>query len=220
MSNDPVSLEKFALALVNADAKIIPHALLRSDTRNLFLLYQRIHCHNKMNGINLRLNYSYPICNPTLDLNFKLQRPEIELCDIIEFLQKVNKMRKKNKQKYKHCIYLNLCENSKFYVGISTTDVSNNSVERYKNGMLKRLEMHRDNGGGSVPTNWTWIHKVISNIVYMKGNHTDENLVTQLVAKCVGPENVRGGDWTEIHSTPKFPEMTVKQILDAIEKNS
>ena len=85
---------------------------------------------------------------------------------------------------------------------------------------LHLLNSHRDNGGGSSPANWTWIHPVVSVLAFIQGNSDDEDLITLLVSKCVGEDNVRGGKWTDIHKSPLFPKMTVEEIKAAIIKSS
>lgn len=63
-------------------------------------------------------------------------------------------------------------------------------VNKFKTAAIRRLTDHRHNGGG---TNWTWINSFISTVAFLKGNYIDENLVTQLLAKCVSDDNIRGG---------------------------
>jgi hypothetical protein len=46
---------------------------------------------------------------------FNLEKPEIELCDIIDFIYTLKSIR----PKHEYAVYIDLCQNSKFYVGIS-----------------------------------------------------------------------------------------------------
>ena len=185
------------------------YALLKQDNRDLKELNNLLHLSKKMAGIDMRSH--------TDTLNFQKDTPEIELSDIFSFLNTVTNQRSND---YDTTVYINICQNSKWYVGISgfTNDTSE---EKYKNYMIRRLAKHRNNGGiGGCPTNWTWINPVISNAIYIKGDLLDECLVTQLMAKCVGIDNVRGGDWTGIHGPPNFPNMTLQEIKDAITNNN
>lgn len=191
----------------------IPYALQthRTKNRNNLELMRRIKLHEDMGSIEMRRGAE--------SLNFKLLSPDIEFCDVAAFLYDVSKIRSKN---YESVIYINALENSKYYVGISHCSKNNiyKGYDKYKQATMSRLESHRDNGGGAWPTNWTWIHPVISTLAYMPGDREDENLVTLLVTKCFGEDNVRGGDWTTFHKRPEFPKMTVDEIKTAIIKNN
>lgn len=185
------------------------YALLKQDNRDLNELNTLLQLSKCMGGIDMRRH--------TDTLNFQKDTPEIELCDIFSFLNTITNQRSND---YDSVVYINICQNSKWYVGISgfREDISE---EKYKNYMIKRLASHRNNGGcNGCPTNWTWVYPVVSTVIYIKGNETDECLVTQLMAKCVGIDNVRGGDWTNIHGPPIFPNMTLQEIKDAITNNN
>jgi hypothetical protein len=180
----------------------IPYAIQRQDSRDLYEMASVLKRHYEMGG------FSYRRFHP--NLNFIRPTPEIELCDIFEFLKLVAA---KRDDTYKNIIYINLCMNSKWYVGITS---KYSKHEEYRDDALRRLKEHRDNGGG---TNWTWVNPVISTVMFFKGDYVDENLVTQLIAKCVGDDNVRGGCWTDVHSCPLFPTMSVQQIKESIINN-
>lgn len=186
----------------------IPYAIQRQDERNLYKMACALECHKRYMGYDMRRMFDGT-------LNFKIKQPEIEICEIIDFLKIIDNKRVKD---YTHVIYINLCMNSKWYVGISPVKTS--QEDKYKAAAISRLNKHRINGGGSYPTNWTWINPVISTIMFLKGDYVDENLITLLLAKCVGNDNVRGGAWTGIHETPVFPIMSVNEIQDAILNNS
>jgi len=183
------------------------YALQRQDSRDINALSSMLKLSQEMMGIDMR-KYDKA-------LNFQNIEPVIELYEIIQFIKKVSESRD---TRYNSAIYINMCMNSKWYVGISYT--TDSSPEKYENAVKKRLASHRNNGGcNGAPTNWTWIHPVISTVAYTQGNLTDENLLTQLIAKCVGEDNVRGGIWTSFTGKPTLPEMTVDQIKDAILNN-
>jgi len=140
---------------------------------------------------------------------FKLDTPEIELCDIINF---INNELKPTRPKYSNAVYIDICQDSKFYVGISSSSYLDSSVEATDENMAKhRLESHRDNGGGSFPTNFTYMYPVISCLCYFYGNKQDEDLVTILMSKCVG-NNVRGGIYASPFIKPNYPNYTIEEI--------
>ena len=148
---------------------------------------------------------------------FKLDKPEIELCDIINF---INNELKPIRTNYQNAVYIDICQDSKFYVGISNSSYLDSSVESTAENMAKnRLESHRDNGGGSFPTNFTHMYPVISCLCYFYGNKEDEDLITILMSKCVG-NNVRGGIYACPFTKPKYPDYTIneikKKLLDRI----
>jgi hypothetical protein len=185
------------------------YALLKQDTRDLKELNVLLHLHKGMGSIDMRRH--------TDTLNFQKDAPEIELCDIFSFLNTISTQRTND---YDTIVYINICLNSKWYVGLSGFK-KDTSEEKYKNYMIKRLASHRNNGGcNGCPTNWTWINPVVSTAIYIKGDYTDECLITQLMAKCVGVDNVRGGDWTGIHGPPVFPNMSLQEIKNAIIDNN
>lgn len=138
------------------------------------------------------------------DLNS--EKPEIELCEINAFLQRLNLTR----EKMNSCVYINSCEDGKFYVGYCS-GISDNidNLAEY------RLVQHRDNGGN---TNFTFLHRVISCNVAFYGDHEDEDLVTMLMTKCVG-NNVRGGKWASpFIELPDFSDTSVNDIKNKLLK--
>ena len=140
---------------------------------------------------------------------FKLDTPEIELCDIINF---INNELKPTRPKYSNAVYIDICQDSKFYVGISSSSYLDSSIEATDENMAKhRLESHRDNGGGIFPTNFTYMYPVISCLCYFYGNKQDEDLVTILMSKCVG-NNVRGGIYASPFVKPNYPNYTIEDI--------
>jgi len=157
------------------------------------MIPQFIMAHKEMNGFNPRST------RPFSSFNFKSGKPEIELYEIVAFLTELGKSRAIGKS----LVYINLCMYGKWYVGITT--LHNNTIEEQA---LYRLERHRDNGA---ETNWTWAYPVISTMIFIPGDLTDEDLITRLIAKCVGAENVRGGIWASPHATIPM-DMSVNDI--------
>ena len=143
---------------------------------------------------------------------FKLETPEIELCDIIKFIYNLKTIR----QKYQYSVYIDLCQDSKFYVGISHSSYLDSSIEATDDNIAKsRLESHRDNGGGTMPTNFTHMYPVISCLCSFFGDKEDEDLITILMSKCVG-NNVRGGIWASPFTKPDYPNFTIDEIKDKL----
>jgi len=144
---------------------------------------------------------------------FKLDNPEIELCDIVNF---INNELKPIRSKFKNAVYIDICQDSKFYVGISSSRYLDNNIEPTDENMAKnRLESHRDNGGGIFPTNFTYMYPVISCLCYFYGNKEDEDLITILMSKCVG-NNVRGGIYACPFTLPKYPDYTIDEIKNKL----
>ena len=144
---------------------------------------------------------------------FNLEAPEIELCDIINF---INDKLKPIRPKYHYSVYIDICQDSKFYVGISNSSYLDNSIEATSDNMAKkRLESHRDNGGGICPTNFTYMYPVISCLISFYGNKEDEDLITILMSKCVG-NNVRGGIYVDSFKKPKYPDYTIDEIKEKL----
>lgn len=141
-----------------------------------------------------------------LQNNFQSHTPEIELYQILEIVNKLKKRRKK----YTHVVYINLCMNDKYYVGISNSHYIPDDIDKtYENCMLSRLKSHRNNGG---TTNFTWLFPVISCLGFFQGTYEDENLMTILMCKFAGKNNVRGGDWASPFITPDFLDMSIEEI--------
>jgi hypothetical protein len=188
----------------------IPYALINKDNRDMNYLSKLLFLHKNMGSIDMR-KYGNKI-------NFIKETPQIELNEIISFLTNVSNQRSDN---YKSVIYINICTNSKFYVGIAYVDNYDSDNNKYQKAVTKRLSSHRNNGGDdSSPTNWTWINPVVSNLTFIKGDLIDENLITLLMVKCVGEDNVRGGDYTDIHKVPDFPNMSLIEIKEKIIDNN
>ena len=144
---------------------------------------------------------------------FKIDKPEIELCDIINF---INDKLKPIRPIFKYAVYIDICQDSKFYVGISCISYLDDSVEVTADNIAKnRLESHRDNGGGTFPTNFTYMYPVISCLCSFYGNKEDEDLITILMSKCVG-NNVRGGIYACPFTKPKYPDYTIDEIKEKL----
>jgi len=144
---------------------------------------------------------------------FKIDKPEIELCDIINF---INDKLKPIRPIFKYAVYIDICQDSKFYVGISCSSYLDNSVEATADNIAKkRLESHRDNGGGTFPTNFTHMYPVISCLCSFYGNKEDEDLITILMSKCVG-NNVRGGIYACPFTKHKYPDYTIDEIKEKL----
>jgi hypothetical protein len=145
--------------------------------------------------------------------SFKLEKPEIELCDIINFIYKLKTIR----PKYDSSVYIDLCQDSKFYVGISCSRYLDKNVEITDDNMSKcRLADHRNNGGTIMPTNFTHMYPVISTICCFFGDKEDEDLITILMTKCVG-NNIRGGIYASpFNKLPDFSNITIDEIKNKL----
>jgi hypothetical protein len=155
---------------------------------------------------------------PSFPQRFKLDPPEIELCEIIRFAQMLTQTR--DWKKYKTVVYIDICESSKFYVGYSDSSYLKEGAKTPYNTAKNRLNAHRDNGGGTSPTYWTHFYPVISCLVAFPGDYEDEDLMTLLVAKCVGKHNVRGGQWASGLEAQTFPKKSVHDIMKELTDRS
>ena len=52
------------------------------------------------------------------------------------------------------------------------------------------------------------------------GDYEDEDLMTLLVAKCVGVDNVRGGTWASALVKPDFPDKSLAEIMQELTDRS
>lgn len=127
----------------------------------------------------------------------KVYKPEIELMEILEIVEKL-----KNK-KCNSYIYILICENSKFYVGYTTK-------------IIDRLDSHR--GATEFGSNWTYFNKIISILTYFPGDIDDENNMTLLMSKCVGENNIRGGKWNDYRDVV-FEKKEKNDIINDLLKN-
>jgi len=135
-------------------------------------------------------------------------KPEIELSDIINFIHKLKTIR----PLYKSAVYIDLCQDSKFYVGISHSKFLDSNIEVTDDNMAKsRLKDHRNNGGQFFPTYFTCIYPVITSICSFFGDKEDEDLITILMSKSVG-NSVRGGKWASPFIIPDYPNFNIQQI--------
>jgi hypothetical protein len=140
--------------------------------------------------------------------NFKSPTPKIELCEIIDFCTKLRDQR----CQLDSVVYIDLCTESKFYVGYTSIYWLKKGIEPTdKNMAMCRLESHRDNGGGVFYTIFTTIFPVISCLTYFYGDKEDEDLMTLLMNHAVG-NNVRGGQWASARYIPDYPEMSIDEI--------
>lgn len=179
-------------------AEVVP--VLLDDIKNTI---ERMTLHAKL----LPMSYDLAGCKTFYPNKRKLTTPEIELSEIISLSHRLNKER--NKEKYNGCVYVNICEDGKFYVGYTNKVVGQDTSTT----VISRLEQHRDNGGG---TYWTYFYPVISCMTFFPGNCEDEDLMTILMSKCVGIGKVRGGKWASAMTIPKLPDMTVQEIVSKL----
>ena len=108
---------------------------------------------------------------PYMKEGYGRRNSSIELFDIINLITKIPK----NKN---GTVYVLVCEGGKFYVGYTTN-------------LTNRLETHKTRIG----PHWTNFYPVISLLFSFSGTLEDENMMTLLMAHCVGEYNVTGGKW-------------------------
>lgn len=89
----------------------------------------------------------------------------------------------------------------------------------YYDAIMNRIYEHRNWPSSAVKANWTAIYKVCSLLFYLPGDEEDENLITQLIEKCVGPYHVRGGIYTNIGFV-SFPEINLNEIKEKLMSRS
>lgn len=184
--------------LCKCNASVVP-SLLNDITSNL----QRIVLQANL----LPKSYCLAGCKTFYPKHEKLKTPDIELCDIIILSQDLNNER--DLELFPGCVYVNICEDGKFYVGYTQKDNNIDVFELAK----RRLDQHRDNGGG---TYWTYFYPVISCIFAFPGSNEDEDLMTMLLARCVGITKVRGGRWASALTIPSLPKITAKEAISKL----
>lgn len=138
---------------------------------------------------------------------FELNKPEIELYEIIDIIQEL-----KERKGFNSCVYVHLCMDNTYYVGYADGSYLKSDITKtYENMMLCRLADHRKNGGTITPSNMTYLFPVVSCIGFFPGDKEDEDLMTILMSKFVG-NKVRGGKWASPFIEPEYPNMTVEEI--------
>jgi hypothetical protein len=143
---------------------------------------------------------------------FELEKPEIELYEIIDIIQELRRVRKG----FNSCVYIHLCMDNTYYVGYADSSYLKSGVDKTdENTMLCRLADHRKNGGTNTPSNMTYLFPVVSCIGFFPGDKEDEDLMTILMSKFVG-NNVRGGKWASPFIKPEYPEISIEEIKNKL----
>ena len=142
----------------------------------------------------------------------KCHEPEIELCDIIDFIYEL----KKKRPIMHSCVYIDICKDDKYYVGFSSKEYLDESIEPTDRNMaINRLNSHRGLCKSHIPSTFTFVYPVISNLISFYGDKEDEDLITILMSKYVG-NHVRGGRWANVFSKPKYPEYTLDELKEKL----
>jgi len=142
---------------------------------------------------------------------FELDKPEIELYEIINIIQEL-----KRRKGFNSCVYVHLCMDNTYYVGYADGSYLKSDIDKtYENMMLCRLSDHRKNGGTITPSNMTYLFPVVSCIGFFPGDKEDEDLMTILMSKFAG-NKVRGGKWASPFIEPEYPNMTVEEIKNKL----
>lgn len=191
-------LKEAYATLRKSKAPVVP-LLLEDIVTNI----DRMTLHAKL----LSMSYDLAGCKTFYPKKDRLNTPEIELCDIIHLSQCLN--RERNQELFSGCVYVNVCEDGKFYVGYTKIDCTYDIMLAAK----QRLHEHRDNGGG---TYWTYYYPVISCMFVFPGDEADEDLMTILLSKCVGVSKVRGGQWASALIIPSLPEMSAQEAISRL----
>ncbi len=149
----------------------------------------------------------------------KKTSPEIELQEILEFIDTVKEKRKT--ENWNTCVYIILCESDKIYVGYSGTKYLKDHTEKtLLNAAKYRLEQHRNISQSIICSNFTHIFSPISLLGYFPGDTDDENLMTCLISKCVGINNVRGGIYSSCNSLyDGMNKLTIDELKNNIMTN-
>jgi hypothetical protein len=116
---------------------------------------------DRMSDHSIWLSFAYKSggCRDLLPKKTKLPTPELELCDISDLISKLNNVR--DKGQYHGCVYMNMCEDGKLYVGYKDFHGECDVL----NAAKTRLDSHRDSGGG---TYWTYFYPVISCLRFLE----------------------------------------------------
>lgn len=150
---------------------------------------------------------------------FSLSRPEIELDEILAFLNAVGSIREKNKL-YPDCsVYANLCEHSTVYVGIARNEFRGIKFNNRKEAVNGRIQEHRNWPSVLVKANWTAIFRVVSTLCIIPGDKEDEDLITFMFIKCFGKKAVRGGMYTGFGKL-SFPDISLYDIKQKLLERS
>jgi hypothetical protein len=163
----------------------------------------RMHVSKKMYGIIKMMTGSSEL---KTRISFELDKPEIELYEILELTYELRKTRKG----FNSCVYIHQCMDNTYYVGYSEAGYNKNA-NTIENIMLSRLMDHRNNGGTMTPSNMTYLFPVVSCLGFFPGDKEDEDLMTVLMSKFAG-NKVRGGKWASPFITPTYPVMSVSDI--------
>lgn len=152
---------------------------------------------------------------PRFPQRFRMDPPAFHMCDINEVVKYLNETRQA--EDYPGAVYVNACADGKYYVGFANYNYVKDVAKTPLNAAKARYASHLNNGGGSYPTYWTHLYPVSGLLYVFPGGHEDENLMTILVAACVGWENVRGGKWTSATHLPDYPkEIYLDRILQGL----
>lgn len=137
---------------------------------------------------------------------------EYQLSNVIALMNQLNYKRKFTD--YNTVVYLNLCDASKFYVGFSNSSYIPNGIPKTaENTMLTRLQSHIEHDPWD--TYWNTLYPVMTNLAFFPGTRDEEDLITLLVSKAVGQENVCGGSWPRQPCT--FPEFDVQDTINKLQ---
>ncbi len=144
--------------------------------------------------------------------SFSLEKPEIELYEILGIVNELKKIRKD----FNSCVYIHQCTGDTYYVGYASGLYLKENVEKTdENIMLNRLADHRDNGGKIMQSTMTYLFPVISCLGFFPGDKEDEDLMTILMSKFAG-NRIRGGKWASPYITPKYPDMDINEIKNKL----
>ena len=115
--------------------------------------------------------------------------------DIVDVCEKIAEVRKNIEGA--HNVYILLCENNKYYVGISDT----------LNPDLKNINSH-----------WVYDNKPLRTIANFNGVDQDVNIITSYIAKIVSYDNVRGGTSSNLgtYVLSKYDGFEKNQLLDIL----
>jgi len=145
-------------------------------------------------------------------IGFTLEKPEIELYEILEFTNELKRLR----TGFNSCVYIHQCTGDTYYVGFSDSSYLDKGIEKTdENTMLNRLADHRNNGGTKTPSNMTYLFPVISCLGFFPGDKIDEDLITILMSKFAG-NAVRGGKWASPFIKPNYPNLTIDEIKNRL----
>ena len=172
-------------------------------------MHQLIKLHQEMGGVQLD-KFIKPFVLPT---------PEMELWDILEFLNKIKRQREEKGLYNKSSVYIHLCEYGTFYVGYSTVNFQNNGTKTVEESARQRLADHRNWSECQMRANWTGLFRIVSMLFYMPGTKEDEQALTLLLHNCLSGSKVRGGEYTNIGFVD-IPEVNICEIKKQLQDRS